>query len=208
VYEETLMGIFAAIAAWLIGYATQRPYYHLKHADGSAYMERYWLLPKWMLRQTSAGFWQQTWAPVTGTPYREPITTWVPREQYDVRWKWLPAIRIHHTLSSDYDRHLHDHPWPSMSVILRGRYLEVMPRHTGQGTTYDQLPGGTLRVIRRPGDFVLRSSTDRHRLEIANGESCWSMFAIGPKRREWGFHTEDGWVPHGSYESVHQGSMQ
>ncbi len=36
-------------------------------------------------------------------------------------------IRVHKILSSDSDRHMHDHPWPSTSIILKQGYWEWLP---------------------------------------------------------------------------------
>lgn len=39
------------------------------------------------------------------------------------------AFRVHQTLRSDYGRHLHDHPWDNLSIVLRGGYWEVSEGH-------------------------------------------------------------------------------
>src|SRR4051795_4015193 len=64
---------------------------------------------------------------------------------YLVRWWVIPRNRffnvyLHKFLRDDDDRALHDHPWISLSFILRGGYIE----HT-------------------PGDVVIRWA-DPHRL--------------------------------------------
>lgn len=176
------MGLLARVASAAIEFALQRPYYHLRHADGSAYMDRYWLMPKFLLRRRLG---------VDDDGYPQPY--------WDRRFDWLPTVRIHHIMSSDWDRHLHDHPFASMSLILRGRYIEIMPRYREQPASRDNLPGGQWRRLRKPGDIIFRSAVDRHRLEIIRGESCWSLFAMGRKTRSWGFYTEAGWVPHCEY---------
>lgn len=183
---ETIgINVWEYVSERMVAYATQRPYYHLKRDSGEVYMERYWVLPMFLLKP--------------GEPHRG---------GFEKRFKWLPSIRIHHILSSDIDRHLHDHPSWSISWLLPlqiaigkayveaiNRYLEVMPRHSSQPAERDQLPGGQWRRMRNAGDLVFRSATDRHRLEILPGESAWSLFIMGPSRRIWGFHTEAGWVP-------------
>ena len=43
------------------------------------------------------------------------------------KWTLGCSVRIHHILSSDSDRVLHDHPWPFVTMILRGGYFEDRP---------------------------------------------------------------------------------
>lgn len=121
---------------------------------------------------------------------------------YLLRWWVIPRNRffniyLHKFLRDDDDRALHDHPWWSLSIILRGGYLE-------------HLPGGRVKH-RRPGRFVLRNATAAHRVELLRqhqGAVCWrgrlippysltrpawTIFITGPRIREWGFHCPQGW---------------
>lgn len=86
---------------------------------------------------------------------------------------------LHLTLKSDSDRHLHDHPWVNISIILAGRYIEVFE---------DQ------RVLRKPGDIVFRLPSKSHRLILIDGQPVWTLFLTWKKVREWGFRTIAGWI--------------
>lgn len=99
-------------------------------------------------------------------------------------------IRIHHILRSDEDRHLHDHPWPSTSIILKGGYWEIMPLDPLQDPKLDEK--ARVRIWRGEGDVVTRGATTRHALELPEGKTCWSMFIMGPKEQSWGFYTDKG----------------
>lgn len=101
-------------------------------------------------------------------------------------------IRIHHVLSSDKDRHHHDHPWPSTSIILQTGYWEIMPKDQEQDPSLDATE--FVRIWRAPGDVVTRKATDRHSLELEPGTTAWSMFIMGPLEQKWGFYTEEGKV--------------
>lgn len=101
-------------------------------------------------------------------------------------------IRVHEILSSDEERHMHDHPWDSTSIILKGGYWEVMPTHQHQHPVFDDV--NFIRVWRKPGDVISRKATDRHRIEIPKGKSAWSMFIVGGQEQKWGFYTEEGLV--------------
>lgn len=124
------------------------------------------------------------------TPY-EPII------DYMDRWWYEPEIfgeraRVHRTRRSDHDRHLHDHPWHFVSVILDGGYTEEL-----------EIPGAggvTDRRRYRPGDILFRHAGHRHRLELEEGAECWSLVFTSHNVRDWGFWTPEGFVPWQQYE--------
>lgn len=92
--------------------------------------------------------------------------------------KWF-GIYVHRFRSSD-DVCLHDHPWPFVSIILRGGYWE----ETLDGRVEWYPPG---RVLIRPADWT-------HRIIIDEAQPTWSIVFRGSKIRSWGFHTRAGWV--------------
>lgn len=103
------------------------------------------------------------------------------------RWWLIPRNRffniyLHHFCRSDDDRALHDHPWWSLSVLLRGRYVE----HTISAG------GINVRTERRAGQWKFRKAEAAHRIELHDGP-CWTLFVTGPRIREWGFHCPQGW---------------
>jgi hypothetical protein len=112
-------------------------------------------------------------------------------DPYLWRWWLIPRNRfvnvyLHRFMRSDDDRALHDHPWWSFSLCLFGEMLE----HTiARGGIHRK------RLI-EAGDVRFRSATFAHRLELAPGEICWTLFITGPVMRTWGFHCTDRWVHH------------
>jgi hypothetical protein len=90
------------------------------------------------------------------------------------------CIYVHRWLRSDPDE-LHDHPWDWCSVILSGSYWEV----TEEG-----------RFFRDAGSVAIRKAEERHKvvLDDANPVKPVSLFITGIERREWGFHTPEGFV--------------
>lgn len=134
--------------------------------------------------------------------YRSPdFVIGKPGSPYMRRWYVIPHNRwfniyLHNIVRSDDDRALHDHPWWNVSIVLRGGYWEVMPpwRPLYPDMCLDLFHAPkTVRVRRRPGSIVFRRACDAHRLEVAEGASCWSLFITGPKLREWGFWCPQGW---------------
>lgn len=98
------------------------------------------------------------------------------------KWRWVPAIRLHHILRSDNDRHFHDHPWNFVSIILRGGYTEVRPTWNKSGI----YTGNTQRWY-GPGSILFRSAKCWHRLNIPDGTTCWTFFISFRYRQKWGF---------------------
>ncbi len=100
------------------------------------------------------------------------------------RFAYLGNVYFHKFKRSDDDRALHDHPWWSLSYMVRGSVIE-------------HLPGGAKRLITE-GQFIFRRGKDAHRIELHEGwlgpREAWTVFIVGPRFREWGFHCPNGWV--------------
>lgn len=116
--------------------------------------------------------------------------------EYLHRYHLLPKNRflnvyLHRFQEPDPGRDLHDHPWWSLSVVLKGRYQE---QHCEAGSA---VRTRTLGGIRR---LALRRPTTRHTITWVAPGGCWTVFVTGPKRREWGFHTRDGWIHNHLYD--------
>ena len=105
---------------------------------------------------------------------------------YMKRW-WLVGdeadkdrvrVRLHHILRSDAGRDLHDHPWWYVTIILRGGYWEITEK----------------RETWRGRGVYFHTSRFRHRLDLEPGKTAWTLFITGPKTKEWGFYTDQGFV--------------
>jgi hypothetical protein len=108
------------------------------------------------------------------------------------RWWVIPRnsffnIYLHQILRSDDDRALHDHPWASVSFLLKGNLHEIV-----------KVEGDDLQILRAPRHFFpyYRSPELAHRLVIFDGQPCWTLFITGRKARDWGFFCESGWRSH------------
>lgn len=114
------------------------------------------------------------------------------------RW-WLPiASRIHHILRSDSDKHLHDHPWYYLTIILRGGYWEVTFADPlkDYGYRYNLFQGEDGQWYKKrwygPGSVIIRKPNSWHRLIVNEGETAWTWFTTSKKVQEWGFKTPQG----------------
>lgn len=101
---------------------------------------------------------------------------------YLFRWHLVPRNRflnvyLHKFQRSDDDRALHDHPWWSVSILLRGSYRE----HFKDGSK-----------LRLPVSVFGRRAVTAHRIEVVDGP-VWTLFITGPRVRDWGFHCPRGW---------------
>lgn len=93
------IGTRPALADRIINKAQQNFYSTLYKLDKRVYMDRWWLMPRWLLG----------------------------RDEKDQLYpfSWLSFIvRIHHIQLPDDERDLHDHPADYRTIILRGWYVE------------------------------------------------------------------------------------
>ena len=127
---------------------------------------------------------------VLAPPSREPDFVIGPEDNpYLLRWHLLPrgeddsSSLYYHIFLRDDDRALHDHPRESVSVLLSGQLREI----------YDD--GGRVagRLLLR-GGLVKRASESAHRIEVVDGPAH-TLFFVGPRVRNWGFHCPNGWAP-------------
>ena len=115
-------------------------------------------------------------------------------DKYMSRWFLIPKNRffniyLHKFVGSDNDRALHDHPWWSVSFLLKGELIEVLKE-----TPVIK----ELRFISKWRPYV-RPAIMAHRMVLV-GTEAWTLFITGPKIREWGF-----WTLNNLYWDRHEG---
>ena len=117
------------------------------------------------------------------------------RKNYLQRWHLIPHnkylnIYLHKFTGSDEDRAFHDHPWHSVSFLLKGNLTEFYHGYWTQA-------GNFVCCRRRIKKYMpyFRKAREDHRLELPEGcDEVITLFIKGPKIRDWGFITEQGWV--------------
>lgn len=108
----------------------------------------------------------------------------------------LFSIMRHRFLRSDADRCLHDHPFAFATYIRSGGYWEE---------EHDPKRGRALN-FRAPGSLLFRRAEHRHRVLLPDRNGGVSTrreddvpavtyVLKGPRTREWGFWTRNGWMP-------------
>jgi hypothetical protein len=125
--------------------------------------------------------------------------------------RWLSA-RVHHIATADLDRHMHDHPWNFVSLVLRGGYLELRPATLEPcfelatrwwGLEWDgELQEQWIACPRTAGSVAFRRATDRHRVSLVS-PSTWTLFVYGPALQWWGFYTPQGKIHWKDYATCH-----
>lgn len=174
---------------WLIERAKRTPYYHL-----AGYMNRWWLVPYSQVIkrevQTQVGVMTLTdgTGPVKGF---RPIARLL--QLFDV------AVRVHEILHSDEGRDPHDHPWPYLTIVLKGGYYEER---------YDE--HGKLLSIRwhGPGSIIFRPANSWHMLKLAEDGTriATTLFITGRKAQRWGFNVNGEKVDYVTYLRAKHGN--
>jgi len=107
--------------------------------------------------------------------------------------RWLSA-RVHHIVRPDMDRHMHDHPAPFLSLVLKGWYREARPM-TVEPCFYGCDDEIEFLTTRKAGSIAYRPATERHRITMVSPGGVWTVFVfIGGRRQWWGFFTPAGKV--------------
>lgn len=101
-----------------------------------------------------------------------------------VKTPWF-ALMVHWIHKPDPEPDLHDHPVTFLSLIVRGGYTEELSR-------------GLVR--RRRFNFI-RARTHVHAIRHVEPKTITFCF-VGPKVREWGYHTPAGWVHWKTYKQT------
>jgi hypothetical protein len=114
--------------------------------------------------------------------------------------KWFPFnVTLHKIVKSD-DPIFHDHPWPYMTIVLKGGYWEHSPVFDSLGRKFAE-----FQTWRGPGSIIIRGSNEFHWLELdAEKGPATTLFFMGPQTRDWGFMIEKNrkrtqWIQHENY---------
>lgn len=105
---------------------------------------------------------------------------------------WL-RIYVHQILVSDYDAHMHDHPWHFESRIMSGSYREDCSLYPD----YDVVWSREYTA----GDTIKHHAQDVHKLTLTSKE-VWTFVITWGRPRVWGYQTEQGWIDHETYRKL------
>lgn len=157
---------------YIIERAKRTPYFHLP-----GYMERFWLVPyNQPISRKTADLHDVTFDGTGPVPFRQQPFAWL-LQRFGI------AARVHHILRSDEGREPHDHPWPYLTIILKGGYFEQ--RFAEDGVMLSMKWHG-------PGSVLFRPADSWHMLKIPEGSTAWTLFVTGRYKQTWGFLTRSG----------------
>lgn len=115
-------------------------------------------------------------------------------DRWGVRWNGVGAVYLHKMSAPDPGMDLHDHPWPFVSVILRGGYTEIrneirsllsfkhlwFSRDAGLAApTMREWKAGSVHMIQK--DIA-------HTIIQLSKTPTWTLVFTGRVDREWGFY--------------------
>jgi len=131
------------------------------------------------------------------------------RRGFECRWF---GIYLHRIDAPDPGRDLHDHPWPFVSIILRGGYEEKYadtreaPFLALAAEQNERCVGPDRATCRRGfrtgwavGSIHRMPLTMCHRI-VAVHPGTMTLVLRGRKSRQWGFYQPIGWVSHRRYD--------
>ncbi|MGD1953873.1 MAG: hypothetical protein ACFBZ9_01250 [Sphingomonadales bacterium] len=152
--------------------------------------------PDWLLTRLQTKYlrdpglrerYETQWIGGKDTPYRERVI---------LRRSPLTSLYLHEFHRSDDPRALHDHPWASVSILLRGALIEILGGDVRADRNGDLVRDTGARNL-PVGSMVYRPAGLLHRLVVPQwlrpGESPVSLFLTGPRFRSWGFDCPQGW---------------
>lgn len=107
------------------------------------------------------------------------------------------SVRIHHIMLPDLDRDPHDHPWPFLSIILKGGYREhwcPVEQYTADSPHHMVMNKMWLGFFTRHiGWYSFHRSTDLHAIQaFDNGRDVWTLFLTGRESRVVGIQDTAG----------------
>lgn len=122
---------------------------------------------------------------------------------------------LHMIWASDGDRDPHDHPWDWSSQIVHGSYREHRPQlmclfckpKLVTSVSICERCGGQNSITGwkhkdfNEGDVNEHKAAQLHRLELLS-PMVVTLVTLGPRIRDWGFHSNDKWVQHETYLRV------
>lgn len=98
----------------------------------------------------------------------------LPQCPYVIRWRIetpIGSLRVHHWISSDDDRAIHDHPWWFLTFVVKGGYTDYSPNRP------DFMKAPAVRF---------RKAEHQHTVFPHEG-GCWTILITGRPLRKWGF---------------------
>ena len=113
-------------------------------------------------------------------------------ELHFVRWNIFSignfSVNIHAIYKADEDKHLHNHPWNFVSIVLKGWYSEKLE--------------GDKTNIRYPRNIVKRKKDAFHKIDSLHSKVIYTLNCMWGKRDDWGYMVNGKFVQHEKYRML------
>jgi hypothetical protein len=118
-------------------------------------------------------------------------------EVYLDRWGWRChwfGVYLHRMTAPDPGIDLHDHPWPFVSLILRGGYVEERaesreaPRLAFYAEAWPTKCRRGMEMEWRAGSIHRLRADECHRIISLRRVPTWTLVLTGRRFRNWGFY--------------------
>jgi hypothetical protein len=130
-------------------------------------------------------------------------------QRHMIRWRLIQtpwfAVYLHKLFTSDEARPTpHTHPWPFVSLILRGGYTEDFERRDKTG----RLLWSTYKRSWRAGSVHYLRATDAHWIRSLHRVPTWTLIVTGRRHSEpsWGYWEDGEYTP--AEEHRHQADFE
>ncbi len=120
-------------------------------------------------------------------------------------FKNVASVLVHKMEAPDPGPDLHNHPWWFITIPLWGGYIEQRT-HEDLAVQYAKEAEsgypyrGTVEV-RKPFRPKLMRLSQCHTITDLRKKTAWSLVITGPVKRDWGYFTSGGFMPHEEYEA-------
>ena len=119
------------------------------------------------------------------------------------------AVMLHWIHKPDQEPDTHDHPVTFLSIILRGGYTELRPiskEIVPANLVYPAKNENVWQALRHNWFNFIKASESVHHRILSVKPNTLTLCFVGPKTREWGFHTKDGWIHYKEYNKKYNNS--
>lgn len=104
-------------------------------------------------------------------------------------------IMLHHFLPDTADLDApHDHPWPFVTIVLRGGYIDTHIPDPAR-------PHRTVRTLLSAPAIAFRPARYAHTTETAS-QGAWTLVITGWSNRQWGFWRDGRWYSLADYQRL------
>lgn len=97
------------------------------------------------------------------------------------------SLYVHFIYQADKDKHLHNHPWNFLTMVLRGKYYVMLPNSV---------------EIKRPGSLSFMTRKGYHKIAFVVGPPVVTLFLAVGKWTPWGYDVDGKHIDSVEYRTM------